>query len=275
MNTKIVKGKVKSFTVDNLVVTKEASGERRISGWASKPVVDRGGDIVEVTAFAKAVGKWDTDPPIMLYMHDSRRPLGTWDRVKLTPEGLWVSGTMAPSGVKDADEAWILAKHKALRSLSIGFIELDGDMEDDGYHIKDLDLFEISPVSIPMNQEAHFEVGDGGKILGITLIEEKVNEEEAKKETEESVEVKPTTVIIIDDINDKKETNMFPDLTLATLACKLEEYSAIIDNSQVEINQLKQELAETKKIAEDVQLAFYKYIKAQIDKLAEQSGIKS
>lgn len=169
MDTQL-RGKVKSVILDDLAATKDASGERRISGWASRPVPDRGGDIVDVTAFASSLESFNNNP-VMLYMHSSKDLIGKWDKLNLTPQGLWVSGTMV-SGVKSADEAWVLAKHGVLKGLSIGFLEKEGQMLEDGYHIKDLELLEISPVSIPMNQEALFTVDKTGKILDIKLINE-------------------------------------------------------------------------------------------------------
>lgn len=164
---KTVRGKVKSFGLESIIVEK-ANGERRITGWASKYNKDRGGDIVEPTAFASSMQTFMANPT-MLYMHKSDKVIGTWDKMNLTPEGLYVSGTIV-KGVQAADEAWILAQHGALRALSIGFIEKDGEMQDDGYHIKDLELLEISTVSIPMNQEALFTV-DGSKLLNIELLD--------------------------------------------------------------------------------------------------------
>ncbi len=272
-NSITIKGKIKSLSLESLTVTK-ANGERRISGWASKPTRDRGGDIVEPTAFASSINDFMGKNPAMLYMHNHSKLIGTWDEYKLTSEGLWMSGTMV-TGVKDADEAWILAKHGALRTLSIGYIEKDGDMEDDGYHIKDLELLEVSPVSIPMNGDALFTV-EGGKSINMQLIEEdeEVTEDEETKEAEEAeTEVQGAGEGEVLNPEEKESNEMFPDLTIPALLCEIEQLSAILESTKSELSETKTEIQEVKRIAEDVQQAFYKYIVAQVKRAAGQSGV--
>lgn len=167
-----IRGKVKSITLD-AITTIKADSERRISGYASKPVRDRVGDIVETAAFFDTMPKFMEMNPMMLYMHNPTAPIGKWDKYELRQDGLWMSGFLADNVAK-ADEAWQLSRQGILRALSIGFREIDAGMEEDGnYHIRRLDLLEVSPVAIPANQEALFTVGDGGKLLDIELLPEK------------------------------------------------------------------------------------------------------
>lgn len=162
---KTVPGKIKSFVLDSL---SEPSDEGRIvKGWASKPVVDRGREKVLTEAFTKTMPKF-MDNPIMLYMHSMMTPIGTWTDYKLSNEGLFVTGEIV-EGVPQADYVWTLVKRRVLRSLSIGFMELDGEFSkaDNAYIIKDLELYETSIVSIPMNQDALITLDSGGKFLNI------------------------------------------------------------------------------------------------------------
>lgn len=166
---KTVPGKIKSFVLDSL---SEPSDEGRIvKGWASKPVIDRGREKVLTEAFTKTMPKF-MENPIMLYMHSMMTPIGIWTDYKLSNEGLFVKGEIV-EGVPQADYVWTLVKRRVLRSLSIGFMELDGEFNkaDNAYIIKDLELYETSIVSIPMNQDALITLDSGGKFLNIQPID--------------------------------------------------------------------------------------------------------
>ncbi len=169
-NTLVCRGKVKSC-INDLVVEKSKSSEFRISGYASKPVVDRVGDIVDVEAFTNTMDEFMQNP-IMLWMHDGADPIGTWDQYQIRPDGLWLSGTIA-QGTPGTENARALIKQKVVRALSIGFREIDGGPQEDGhYHIRRLRLFETSVVSVPANQAALFTLDRGGKCIEVKLLED-------------------------------------------------------------------------------------------------------
>src|SRR5439155_3130553 len=173
-----VHGKVKSTAQDTLEISTKAKGssaEFRISGYASKPVIDRVGDVVEVKAFVETMDDFMKNP-VMLWMHDATEPIGTWDQYELRPDGLWMSGTIA-AGTPAAEKARTLISHKAVRALSIGFRETAGapDETDNTYHINGLHLYEVSVVSVPANQEALFST-DNGKLLSVDLVPEATEE---------------------------------------------------------------------------------------------------
>lgn len=175
-----VRGKIKSVVLADFKAVADAStGTVRISGFANTPVKDRYQEVVEVVAFASSLERFMKNP-VMLWSHNMRDPIGLWDDVSLKPDGLYVSGlihTQFPSGKLVAD----MAEAGLVRGLSIGFIELAGEWdEEDTYHITDLDLLEVSVVSIPANQEALFRV-DGGKCTDIFVLPEEATAEQVER----------------------------------------------------------------------------------------------
>lgn len=119
--------------------------------------IDAGGDIVEKGAFARSIEKSIQEGRLiaMLDHHDMRAPVGRWNTFKETDDGLVVEGKLT-MGVQRARELHSLAKDKALGGLSIGFRTVSDryDSKRGARVIEELDLFEVSLVSIPMNSKA-------------------------------------------------------------------------------------------------------------------------
>lgn len=125
------------------------------TGYASVfGVKDDGYDIVEKGAFAQTLadlGVKNRKVP-MLWAHDSRMPIGHYTTLREDDKGLWVEGKFA-KGVAKADEIHLLMKEGVIDGLSIGFrtkvykINTDTGIR----HLQQVDLFEISCVTFPMN----------------------------------------------------------------------------------------------------------------------------
>lgn len=136
--------------------TKEADDRVTISGYGSVANnVDFGGDLVEPGAFADAIKSGRK--PKMLWQHDTRSIIGTWDSLEENSRGLKVSGTILTKLAQGA-EAAILLREKAIDGLSIGYIakEFEFKKSNSGMvrHIKAAELLEISVVTFPMNPKA-------------------------------------------------------------------------------------------------------------------------
>jgi len=115
--------------------------------------IDDGFDVVEPGAFKQTLGE---KMPAMLWQHDPSKPLGVWESAKEVGAGLHVRGRLALDTQLGA-EAHALLKMGALNGLSIGFmIPPGGSTYDDNRvrHIKQIDLWEISVVTFPMNRDA-------------------------------------------------------------------------------------------------------------------------
>lgn len=117
--------------------------------------VDFGNDVVLPGAFKRTLAEHKSNDslPIMLWMHDPSRVPGKWLDMQEDKTGLFTDGVIAKTEL--GDEIHTLLGMKAVRGLSIGYITRDHDYDDNGIRlIKDVDLFEVSIVSIPMNPKA-------------------------------------------------------------------------------------------------------------------------
>lgn len=232
------KGQIKSFLGD--ISVDESTDERRISGYASRPLPDRVGEVVETKAFNKSIRSFMEDNPVMLFMHQMDQPIGTWDRFEIRNDGLFVSGTLIPSGLPDADKVWTLAKHRAIRGLSIGFLPLEGELDKkSGYfHITDLELLEISPVTIPAQRNALFSIDGSGKLLGVEMLqdsrsirEEKIMEQNLKELEDAVKEIREQVSPVADLMKRVDEIQKFVDTVTHANAevAKIKELSEMLN----------------------------------------------
>jgi HK97 family phage prohead protease len=110
---------------------------------------DRSGDIIEKGAFISP-----THLP-MLFAHDPAEPVGVWDNIAETADGLQVKGRLLIADVARAREVRALVQAKAVTGLSIGYtVKQATGRKGGGRIIKSLELAEISLVTIPMHPGA-------------------------------------------------------------------------------------------------------------------------
>jgi len=130
-------------------------GSVMIRGMASTSDFDRAGDSISVEAWQKGGLKNFEKNPIILFNHDYDRPIGRATGMKAGPEGLELECKISKSAPGNVAE---LVKDGVLGAFSVGFRVKDADYikETDGLMIKDAELFEVSVVSVPCNQEATF-----------------------------------------------------------------------------------------------------------------------
>lgn len=138
------------------LVIKRAAGQGRFTALASTFELDRQGDRIEPGAFARtltALEKRGGRIPL-LWNHDPGEPIGSIEAARETPDGLEVEGVIALA-TDQGERAYELLKTGAL-SLSIGFrIARGGSSVEDGVRvIHDIDLAEVSVVSVPANAGA-------------------------------------------------------------------------------------------------------------------------
>jgi HK97 family phage prohead protease len=91
----------------------------------------------------------------MLWQHDPKQPLGIWLSLAENDRGLKVSGQLG-LGTPVGDYAYVMMKMEALKGLSIGYDIIDAEPAKGNKPrmLKKLDLWEISPVTFPMNTRA-------------------------------------------------------------------------------------------------------------------------
>lgn len=137
----------KSLTLD----VKAVGDQGRIEGYgAIFGNVDSYGDIIEPGAFTDTLGKRKIK---MLWQHDMKNPVGTWDEYFEDDKGLYVKGSIAIKSTRGRD-AYELVKADAIDGLSIGYVTKDYEMEGNNRRLKMVDLFEISLVTMPANSLA-------------------------------------------------------------------------------------------------------------------------
>lgn len=109
---------------------------------------DRVGDVIEKGAF-----NFPANLPI-LFGHDQMQPIGVWDSIAETAEGLVIKGRLLINEVARAAEVFALIKAKAVTGLSIGFVTKSAKPRNRGRTITALSLHEISVVAVPCHPGA-------------------------------------------------------------------------------------------------------------------------
>lgn len=137
---------------------KKGSKSLRIAGYANTTSKDRSGDVVTADAWAKGVENFRKNP-VMLYQHKHDCPIGKIDSIAVDKKGIYVEGSVSEAAEK-THGVQTLIRDGALKSFSVGFRVKDGryDRENDSMIITDVELLEISVVSVPCNQESLFSV---------------------------------------------------------------------------------------------------------------------
>ena len=120
---------------------------------------DLGGDVVVPGAFKRTLAQHRKSEslPQMFWMHDPSRVPGKWLSMSEDHDGLKVKGVLADTPL--GNEIHELLKMDAVKGLSIGYRTIDQDFDEDGKRLlKEIELWEVSVVSLPMNplaQVAH------------------------------------------------------------------------------------------------------------------------
>lgn len=115
-------------------------------------------DIVVAGAFAKSLSDWASKGrfPAMLWQHNMQEPIGVYTEMKEDENGLYVKGKLLIDDDPLAKRAHAHMKAGSLGGLSIGY-RLDDweyDSEKDAFILKEINLWEVSLVTFPANDEA-------------------------------------------------------------------------------------------------------------------------
>jgi HK97 family phage prohead protease/HK97 family phage major capsid protein len=152
MNKKLLK-------LDSMFLSKAVNeeGDLIIEGFANTTDKDRAGDVIVQEAWGtkSALPNYLKNPIILAY-HDHSHPVGKMISHQVTDKGLHITAKIS----KAAGQVYDLIKDEVLQAFSVGFRVLDADYDSatDIFVIKDLELHEISVVSVPMNQESTFRI---------------------------------------------------------------------------------------------------------------------
>lgn len=171
-----------------------------IEWYASTKDKDRGHDIVDPQAFKSALDLYMTNP-IVLLQHDVEKPIGVVTEARIDESGLYIKARIT----QDVNGVISAIKNGVLRAFSIGYkiksnefleSEKEDGSRDYANVIKDLELFEISVVSVPMNayslmksMQSCFEIKEvEAEEKEVVAENAKTTEEEKKADSEEQAE---------------------------------------------------------------------------------------
>jgi HK97 family phage prohead protease len=152
---KNITNKVLRLSTDKLVV-KEVDGGLSIEGYANTTNKDRANDIILEEAWTKGGLDNYLKNPIILAFHDHTRPIGQVVDYGVNNKGFHVVAEIS----KAAGDVYSLIREGILKAFSVGFRvkDADYDAKADIFIIKDLELLELSVVSVPANADTIFSV---------------------------------------------------------------------------------------------------------------------
>jgi HK97 family phage prohead protease/HK97 family phage major capsid protein len=151
---KAINGSVVS-TIKTLVL--DSDEDLIIEGYANTVSKDRAGDVIPSDTWktGNALNNYMKNP-ILLAFHNHSMPIGKALEVSVTEFGLYIKAKIS----KGAGNVYQLIKDGILSTFSVGFRIYDAeyDPKSDTYFIKDVELTEVSVVSVPCNQDSIFSV---------------------------------------------------------------------------------------------------------------------
>jgi HK97 family phage prohead protease len=144
---------VSDFTVKGMT---EDDEDIIIEGYANTTTKDRMGDVILEEAWTKGGLDNYLKNPVILAYHDHKKPIGAMVEYGVNNNGLHITAKIS----KVANDVYDLVKSGVLKAFSVGFRLKDADYDTttDIFVIKDLELHEISVVSVPANADSLFSV---------------------------------------------------------------------------------------------------------------------
>lgn len=150
-------GNAEVFATIKSVNLSDAGDDLIIRGYANTVSKDRAGDVIPADAWRtqNALTNYMKNP-ILLAFHDHTLPIGQVTELNITETGLEVVAKVVKTGAPE--NVFGLIKSGILKTFSVGFRILDADYEHEKgvFLIKDLELLELSVVSVPCNQDSIF-----------------------------------------------------------------------------------------------------------------------
>lgn len=152
------KKQIKLFSHFNVAEKAAGSddGSVVITGYANTVSKDRYGDVIPAYAWNELALANYRKNPIILGFHDHSAPIGVATELMPDSMGLKITAKISTA----AKEVYQLIKEGVLRCFSVGFIVKDAEYDQvtDIFVIKELELLEVSVVSVPANQDSVFDL---------------------------------------------------------------------------------------------------------------------
>jgi uncharacterized protein len=131
---------------------KATTDKRIFEGYASTWDLDLGNDIIEKGAFQVSIkDRFPKGRIKVLWQHSD--PIGIPVHIEEDSKGLFVKAKISKTRL--GDEVLELMNDGVIDQMSIGYDVLQDELSDDGKtrHLKELKLYEFSPVTFPMNEQ--------------------------------------------------------------------------------------------------------------------------
>lgn len=151
------KGSILDFQLE--IKAEDVTPEGTFKGYGSVfGNVDSGGDVVVAGAFKDTInrGGRNGNGIAMLWQHSSRYPIGIWTKLLEDEKGLYVEGQVEPTATPDGIPVLNMMRLGGVKGLSIGFNTLvsEDDEKRKVRYLKEIELWEISLVTFPMNKRS-------------------------------------------------------------------------------------------------------------------------
>lgn len=145
--------------LDIPLTVKSVSDSGEFEGYGSVfGVKDSYSDIIVPGAFQKSLAAWQEKGrmPALLWQHNMSEPIGIYTEMREDETGLFLKGRLLIDDDPLAKRAHAHMKAGSLSGLSIGYVlnDYDYDNQKDAFILKDIDLWEVSLVTFPANDEA-------------------------------------------------------------------------------------------------------------------------
>lgn len=141
------------LTIKSITDSGEFEGYGSVFG-----VKDSYDDIVIKGAFAESLKRWNDKKrmPALLWQHNTQEPIGIYKEIFEDDQGLVVKGQLLIDDDPLAKRAYAHLKAGSITGLSIGYVLKDWEYnhEKEAFILKEIDLWEISLVTFPANDEA-------------------------------------------------------------------------------------------------------------------------
>lgn len=238
----------KTFNIVSNFSIKEKADSLVIEGYANTVDKDRHSDIIVQEAWTKGGLDNYIKNPIILAFHDHTKPIGMMVDYFIDSKGFKIVAEVS----KAAGNVYDLIKEGILRAFSVGFMVKDADYDPntDIFVIKDLELFEVSVVSVPANPGSTFSVRKSFES------EEEFNsfKQEFIRMEEKKEVVNPTEVVA----NDTKsvELERIVQILEEKISSKIEKQSADVNAALdliIEANKEKTQMTQEVKVENNVE----------------------
>lgn len=138
---------------------KSVSDNGEFDGYGSVfGVRDGADDIVMPGAFKSSLERWREKGrlPAMLWQHNINEPVGVYTEMKEDDVGLYVRGRLLIDDDPLAKRAHGHMRAGSITGMSIGYMlnDWEYDREKEAWILKEIDLWEVSLVTFPCNEEA-------------------------------------------------------------------------------------------------------------------------